>query len=68
MEHTRDIHVPTLIVWGQDDKLIPVDHSDYLHKQIARSELWIVPDTGHAAGTEKPNLYVQKVNSFLLGK
>lgn len=68
IEHTKDIHVPTLIVWGQDDKLIPVDHSEYLHRQIAGSELWIVPETGHAVGMEKPNRYVEKVNSFLLGK
>jgi pimeloyl-ACP methyl ester carboxylesterase len=68
IEHTKDIHVPTLIVWGQDDKLIPVDHADYIHQQIAGSELWVVPETGHAVGMEKPNLYVEKVNSFLLGK
>lgn len=37
------IKIPTLILWGEDDELIPVDHGRYFHENIRGSKLVLVP-------------------------
>jgi 2-hydroxy-6-oxonona-2,4-dienedioate hydrolase len=64
-DHLKDIRIPTLILWGQNDKIIPVSSGDYIHRTIAGSELIVVPECGHAPGMEKPDVYLNAVISFL---
>jgi pimeloyl-ACP methyl ester carboxylesterase len=63
--HLKDIRIPTLILWGQNDKIIPVSSGDYVHQTIAGSKLVIVPECGHAPGMEKPAVYLNAVIPFL---
>ena len=64
-DHLKDIQIPTMIVWGQNDKIIPVSSGDYLHRTIAGSQLVVVPECGHAPGMEKPAVYLNAVVPFL---
>jgi pimeloyl-ACP methyl ester carboxylesterase len=64
-DHLKDIRIPTLIVWGRNDKIIPVTSGDYIHRTIAGSELVVVPECGHAPGMEKPGVYLNAVIPFL---
>jgi 2-hydroxy-6-oxonona-2,4-dienedioate hydrolase len=64
-DHLKDIRIPTLIIWGQNDKLIPVSSGDYIHQTIAGSKLIVVPECGHAPGMEKPAVYLENVLPFL---
>jgi pimeloyl-ACP methyl ester carboxylesterase len=41
------IHNPTLILWGRDDKIIPLNFAERLHKEIAGSQLEIIDNCGH---------------------
>jgi pimeloyl-ACP methyl ester carboxylesterase len=43
----RDIGVPTLLIHGRNDPLIPVARSEQLHRGIRDSKLMIVEDMGH---------------------
>jgi pimeloyl-ACP methyl ester carboxylesterase len=59
------ITVPTLVVWGGDDQLLPLaDGKDYAAK-IAGAKLVIVPECGHAPSLEKPKEFVEAVEGFL---
>jgi pimeloyl-ACP methyl ester carboxylesterase len=49
-----EIHLPTLIICGDEDRLTPVKYSQYLHSHIAGSTLRILPDAGHYVFREQP--------------
>lgn len=61
------IAAPVLVVWGHDDRLLPVQHAQRLAHEIPGAKLEIV-DAGHAPHEEAPALFVQHVTQFLLGK
>jgi pimeloyl-ACP methyl ester carboxylesterase len=57
--------VPTLIVWGADDTIIPVSHAHAAHKAIEGSRLEIIDGAGHFPHVEKPDLFVEILRDFL---
>lgn len=64
-EHLKDINIPTLIIWGKDDKVIPENNADYMHSIIKDSKLVVIPDSGHAPAIEWPDVYLKVVLAFL---
>jgi pimeloyl-ACP methyl ester carboxylesterase len=54
MPSLSEIHLPTLIICGDEDRLTPVKYSQYLHSHIAGSTLCILPDAGHYVFREQP--------------
>jgi pimeloyl-ACP methyl ester carboxylesterase len=50
-----DIRVPTLILFGAEDRLTPVEIAEELHGLIPGSVLQIIPDTGHLPPLESPD-------------
>jgi pimeloyl-ACP methyl ester carboxylesterase len=59
------IKVPTLIVHGADDQIIPVSESKAMHAGIPGSYLEIIPDAGHLPNLEQAQLFNQAVEKFL---
>ena len=57
--------VPTLILWGMHDKVIPTQHSQIFREAIKGSTVTIIPNTGHAPFTEKPALLCEYLHKFL---
>lgn len=55
------IKVPTLIVWGEHDKLFAKAHAEAWHKSIPGSKLAIVAGCGHAVALEKPDALVDAI-------
>ena len=49
-----EIACPTLIVWGEDDKLVPVRDADEFERLIPDARKVVFPDTGHVAMLERP--------------
>ena len=61
------IAIPTLVVWGGDDQIVPLaDGKDYAAK-IPGAKLVIIPDCGHAPSLEKPKEFLDAVEGFLGG-
>ena len=60
-----DIACPTLIVWGADDRLIPVGDADDFERLIPDSRKVVWPDTGHVAMLERPAAFNALVAAFL---
>lgn len=57
--------VPTLIVWGARDRVIPVAHAHVAHELIPGSRLEIVEDCGHFVPLERPERFVALLDDFL---
>jgi pimeloyl-ACP methyl ester carboxylesterase len=60
-----ELTVPTLILWGGRDRLIPPDDAQRFHRDIAGSTLVIFDDLGHAPEEEDPVRTVAAVKHFL---
>ncbi len=61
------LSAPTLVVWGQQDALIPVAYGHEFHRRIANSRLVLVPDCGHIPQVEQPAITTAAVRQFLAG-
>jgi pimeloyl-ACP methyl ester carboxylesterase len=57
--------VPTLIVWGDRDPIIPVDHARAAHELIAGSRLEVFEGAGHYPHCEQPQRFVEVLVDFL---
>ncbi len=57
--------VPTMIVWGRHDAIIPVGHGRLAHVAIAGSELEIFDDAGHFPHHADPTRFAELVADFV---
>src|SRR5207302_4168637 len=64
-ERIRELKVPTLIVWGGRDSLIPPENAERFHRDIGGSTLAMFDDLGHAPNEEDPERTVVPVKHFL---
>jgi pimeloyl-ACP methyl ester carboxylesterase len=55
------IRAETLIVWGNEDALIPVVYGEAFKKAISGSKLVKVAKAGHAVGQEKPQAVLEAI-------
>jgi pimeloyl-ACP methyl ester carboxylesterase len=51
---TRAVRAPTMIVWGEDDRLFPSAFARRLQEEITGSAVRIIPGCGHAPAEERP--------------
>ena len=66
IDRLHRINVPTLIIWGAHDEVIPLGHSKFFKDSIANSKLEIIDDSGHAPFAEKPTLVTKLLQEFLI--
>ena len=57
--------MPVLIIWGENDKIIPVEHADRFERDIARDSLIIYPACGHAPMIENAEQCADDIHSFI---
>jgi pimeloyl-ACP methyl ester carboxylesterase len=57
--------LPTLIVWGERDPMIPVAHGRAAHAAIAGSRLEIFPESGHFPHRDAPRRFVEVLVDFM---
>jgi pimeloyl-ACP methyl ester carboxylesterase len=57
--------VPTLIVWGDRDAIIPVHHAHTTHELLPGSRLEIFEGVGHYPQCEQPERFAQLVTDFM---
>jgi len=60
-----EVAVPTLIVTGEEDELIPVDESRRMAGAIRGATLVIIPNAGHLSNMEQPEAFNAALNTFL---
>ena len=57
--------LPTLIVWGQRDRMIPVKHAYDAHEAMPDSRLEIFETAGHFPFNEDPERFARVVTDFV---
>jgi pimeloyl-ACP methyl ester carboxylesterase len=63
----RDAHLvqqPTLIVWGEEDAVIPIHCGEALYNSILNSRFVVLKNCGHVPQEEKPELFTALVGGF----
>ncbi len=59
------IEAPTLLVWGQDDRLVPLVYAEEFARRLARTRIEVVKGAGHAPHLEQPETAAHLVQAFL---
>lgn len=59
------IELPTLVVWGEKDAIVPVAHAHEWAKAISGAKVEIIPGVGHMPYIEKPDAFLAVVAKFL---
>ena len=62
------IKVPTLVLWGKDDKLLPCAYATRWQEWVPGARVEIIPDCGHLAHIEKADVVADKILGFLAGR
>ncbi|PKB66714.1 MAG: hypothetical protein BZY81_06530 [SAR202 cluster bacterium Io17-Chloro-G4] len=57
--------LPTLIVWGRQDPIVPISAGELYHESIPGSRLAVLEGCGHRPELEKTSEFVQLVHQFL---
>ena len=64
-EELGQIKVPTLLIWGKNDKVTPPFVAEDFHKLIPNSELAFIDECGHAPMMEVPAAFNEILEQFL---
>ena len=59
------IGTPTLVVWGDHDRIVPLSHAQRVAAMIPDAELTILENAGHSPQMEVPDAFNQRVLRFL---
>jgi pimeloyl-ACP methyl ester carboxylesterase len=57
--------LPLLILWGDSDPIIPVEHAEEAHRQLPNSHLEIFEGVGHVPQLESPGSFIAALERFL---
>ena len=57
--------VPTLLVWGDQDRIVPISAGQVFHNSIPGSTLKVIENCGHRPEVEKPDEFLSAVQGFL---
>ncbi len=64
-ERLQKIMVPTLLVWGKEDRVIPIEHARQFVSSIRNCKFLELDDCGHLPHVEKPDLFSRSILEFL---
>jgi 4,5:9,10-diseco-3-hydroxy-5,9,17-trioxoandrosta-1(10),2-diene-4-oate hydrolase len=65
VDNLNNIAVPTLIIWGQQDNILPVAHAQVAADKIPNAQLHIFDQCGHCPPEECPDRFNELVLEFL---
>ncbi len=57
--------LPTLLIWGDADKIIPVEHGYAAHEAMPNSRLEVLAGVGHFPQSETPEIVARLLNAFM---
>ena len=61
------VSTPTLLVWGREDAITPIDCGEIYQRAIPRSRLVVIENCGHMPEMEKPTEFAGLIENFLAG-
>ncbi|MEK7215202.1 MAG: alpha/beta fold hydrolase [Chloroflexota bacterium] len=63
----QSLRIPTLVMWGRLDGIVPLRHAELLHRWVPASTLRVLDRAGHLPIIEKPETANRLIRNFLLG-
>lgn len=57
--------IPSLLVWGAKDRMIPAKHADNIRREVPNSQVEIFPDAGHFPQLDEPDFFFRRLDEFL---
>lgn len=66
-DKVKRISADTLLVWGREDQIVPVRHSELLRAAVPRSVLYVIEGAGHLPMVEKRETFHRLIRDFVLG-
>lgn len=63
--HLGSVTAPALIIWGRQDRILPLDHAYICHRKLHGSRLEILDGCGHLPQLEHPEEFNQLALEFL---
>lgn len=67
-EELATITQPTLVIQGRDDRIVPLEASYYLHRNIPDSDLYVMAKCGHWSQFEQAERFSAVIADFLAGR
>ena len=64
----KTMRAPSLIVWGDDDKVVPISAGKRYLESLPDAHLEIVQSCGHAVDMEQPEALAKLISSFIVGR
>lgn len=61
------VSTPTLIIWGKQDAIVPVECAELYKKALPNATLKVIDHCGHSPQIEKPQEFHSAVSEFLSG-
>jgi pimeloyl-ACP methyl ester carboxylesterase len=65
LDRLEDVEVPTLIVWGRNDRVVPAQDAIGFGRRLRNSRTVIFDDTGHLPQLERPMRFNRVLETFL---
>jgi pimeloyl-ACP methyl ester carboxylesterase len=59
------IDVPTLVMWGDDDRLVPPAYADEFVRLIPGAQRRLIERCGHLPHVERPEAFADAVTQFI---
>jgi pimeloyl-ACP methyl ester carboxylesterase len=59
------IDLPTLIIWGKEDEIIPLEHAYTAQERMPDARLKVIEDCGHLPQIENPDAFNEILLDFL---
>lgn len=60
-----EVEIPTLVLWGEEDRWLPVSQGEELQRSIPGSQFRTIPDAGHLVQHDAPATLAVEIASFL---
>jgi pimeloyl-ACP methyl ester carboxylesterase/putative sterol carrier protein len=64
-ERVRENRAPTLVLWGEEDRLVPIRLGQRLAEEMPACRLEVLPGVGHVPQFEVPEVTADMVRDFL---
>ncbi len=66
LDRLPTLRMPVLVVWGAQDRVVPVAHARAAVERLPHGQLAVIPDCGHQPHVECPRDFVTALDGFLV--
>ncbi|KMM38011.1 alpha/beta fold hydrolase [Guptibacillus hwajinpoensis] len=64
-DELKQIHTPSLLIWGENDRVVPLKVGKRLSSDLPNAELIVYEKTGHLLPEERPRLIMKDIERFI---